>query len=435
MNEAGDGRLNRNDLLLRILREELKPSLGCSGPIGAAIAACEAADAVGGRVQKIRALIDKDMCAKNSDVGIPPSSVKGMRAALAMGALYGKSGAGLQVLQEVSPQAAAQAAAFADSGAVECIPDWETETIGVYADVHVTTDLGEGRAIVAKSHSNLIYKAAGDNVLVNQAFSREEALDESGDAIRQFSACELVEFSQGVDTKNLTFLEDAIRLNSDLCAYGLSERSKSSGFGRSILKRSGGIPLKKAKAMTCAAAEARMEGSALAAMSCATSGNAGIAVSLPLISLTDDNRLGREPLLRALACGYLVTISCKNKIGRHSAMCACSVGASLGVAAGTVVLFGGTPAQAEMAINNTIVNVFGILCDGAREACALKLSTAAECGMEGAFLALDNVQVRPGEGVCAASADESMGFMGNFAREGMRHADMELCKFLFQKHF
>ena len=170
-------------------------------------------------------------------------------------------------------------------------------------------------------------------------------------------------------------------------------------------------------------------------MSCATSGNAGIAVSLPLASLAQDYGLDEEALLRALACGYLVTISCKNKIGRHSAMCACSVGASLGVAAGTAVLFGGNAAEVERSIQNTIVNVFGILCDGAREACALKLSTAAECGMEGAFLALDGVSVLYDEGVCGSSADDSMEFMGKFARGGMGQADLELCKFLYHKHF
>lgn len=427
--------MEQKHLLLRILHDEIKPSFGCSGPIGVAIAACEAADAVGGKVQKIQALIDKDMCAKNSDVGIPPSGVKGIRAALAMGALFGKAGTGLAVLDGVTGEETAQAVAFADSGAIEVTPDWGTETIGVYADVRVITEFGEGRAIVAKSHSNLVYKEASGRVLVNRDLSREEALDESKDAIHDFSMKDFFGFSQEASLEDLAFLKDAIRLNTQLCTYGLSAQSKSSGFGRSILKRSGGIPIKKAKAMACAAAEARMEGCPMAAMSCATSGNAGIAVSLPLASLAEDYQLREETLLRALACGYLVTISCKNRIGRHSAMCACSVGASLGVAAGTAVLFGGSSAQMEMAVNNTIVAVFGILCDGAREACALKLSNAAECGMEGAFLALDHVEIRTNEGVCGDSADNSVEFMGNFAREGMRQTDMELCKFLFRKHF
>ena len=427
--------MNRNQMLLRILREEIKPSFGCSGPIGAAIAACEAADAAGGRVLAIQALIDKDMCAKNSDVGIPPSGVKGIPAALAVGALFGRAGAGLQVLQNVTGEETAQAAAFAKSGSVKVQPDWETPAIGVYVDVRVTTDRGQGRAIVAKSHSSLVYKEGCGHIFVDRGFSRESVLDESGDDIRQFSVRDFVEFSRDVSAEDLFFLKDAVKLNSELCAYGLSGNSKSSGFGRSILKRSREIPLKKAKARTCAAAEARMEGCALPAMSCATSGNAGIAVSLPLASLAQDYGMEDESLLRALACGYLVTISCKNKIGRHSAMCACSVGASLGVAAGTAILLGGDGAAVERAIQNTIVNVFGILCDGAREACALKLSTAAECGMEGALLALDGVSVPHNEGVCGESAESSMEFMGEFARGGMRQADLELCRFLFQKHF
>lgn len=427
--------MDRNARLLCILREEIQPSFGCSGPIGAAVAACEAADAAGGRVQRIRALIDKDMCAKNSAVGIPPTGIRGIPAALAMGALFGIPGAGLQVLEHLTREEAAQAEAFAGSGAVEVLPDWKTKAIGVYIDVQVATDRGTGRAVVARSHSNVVYKAANSAVLLEKPFSREEVLDESQEPIRQFSIGDFVEFSREVPLLQLAFLDEAVRLNGALCAYGLSERSGGPGFGRSIRKRSGGIPLKKAKAMTSAAAEARMAGGALAAMSCATSGNAGIAVSLPLISLAEDYGLGRETLLRALACGYLVTISGKNQIGRHSAMCACSVCASLGVAAGTVLLFGGDSAQAEMAVHNTLVNVFGILCDGAREACALKLSTAAECGMEGALLALDGTEVPRNEGVCGASAGESLAFLGQFARSGMGQTDLALCRFLFHKHF
>lgn len=427
--------MDRNEILLQILREEIRPSFGCSGPIGVALAACEAADGVGGTVQSIHALIDKDMCAKNSDVGIPPSGVKGLRAALALGALYGKAGTGLQVLNDVTPEQVATARAFASSGQVEVVPDWETRTIGVYAEVVVRTDRGEGCAIVAKTHSNLVYKKINGKVVLDKGFSRESVLDESKDAIRAFSVSDLVAFSKEINGRDLAFLQEAIELNNALCRQGLSQESQSSGFGRSLMRRYANIPIKKAKAMTCAAAESRMNGCALAAMSCATSGNAGIAVSLPLISLAQDYGIEQEMLLRALACGYLVTISCKNKIGRHSAMCACAVGASLGVAAGTTVLFGGTPAEVDKAINSTMVNVFGILCDGAREACALKLATAAECGMDSAFMALDGVNVRLNEGVCGGSADDSMSFMGQFARDGMIHTDLTLCRALYGKKF
>ena len=419
--------------LLSILKHEVKHSLGCSGPVGVALAACEAYEAVGGRIKKIYALVDKDMCSKNSDVGIPPLGVKGLKNAAALGALCGRPGCGLEVLSDATQDDVALAVSLADSGCVEVTPDWDI--IGVYTDVRVVTDKGEGRAVVARTHSNVVYKEANGRAIFGDGFSREKILDESKDTISRYSLSDIVNFSLEADSGDLEFLKEAIRLNRRLCDYGLSEKSKSPGFGRSMLKRMADIPLKKAKAMTCAASEARMEGTGLEAMSCATSGNAGIAVCMPLLSLAEDYEKSEQDLLRALACGYLVTISCKNKIGRHSAMCACAVAASLGVAAGTAMLFGGGLKEVEMAVNNTIVNVFGILCDGARTACALKLSTAAECAMDGAFMALDGVEVNKNEGVCAETADRSMEFMGKFARTGMAESDLMLCRALYEKHF
>ena len=131
--------------ILEILRKEVKPSFGCSGPIGAAIAACEAANAAGGSVREIHALIDKDMCTKNSDVGIPPTGIKGMRSALLVGAVCGKAGQGLNVLADADDAAVAGALEHADEIIVDVQPDWVCEKIGVYTDVTVISDCGKGR--------------------------------------------------------------------------------------------------------------------------------------------------------------------------------------------------------------------------------------------------------------------------------------------------
>lgn len=141
-----------------------------------------------------------------------------------------------------------------------------------------------------------------------------------------------------------------------------------------------------------------------------------------------------ELLLRATALSYLVTILGKQRIGRHSAMCACVVAASEGVAAGAALLLGGGLREVNMAINNTIINVFGVVCDGPRVACALKLSSAAGIAMEGALLAMDGVTIPPGCGVCGHNADESINFMGDFAKRAMMETALVLCKALYEKH-
>ena len=212
------------------------------------------------------------------------------------------------------------------------------------------------------------------------------------------------------------------------------EGKTGTGFGISMLKRSEGNLIRTAKAITAAASEARMAGYDLPTMTCTTSGNMGITVSMAISSVAEYLKKTEEEMLRALAFAYLVTIYTKNNIGRHSAMCACVVAASEGVAAGAALLLGGGIKEAEMAVNNTIVNVFGVVCDGARQACALKLATAAGTAIEGAMLAMDGIATPADEGVRGKTAGDSIRFMGEFAKKGMMLTDKMLCQALYAKH-
>ena len=168
-------------------------------------------------------------------------------------------------------------------------------------------------------------------------------------------------------------------------------------------------------------------------MSCATSGNVGITASLPLISLADDLGVSEEQLLRALAMSFLTTICVNNRIGRVSSMCACVVAASQGIAAGACMLMGGDLDAINRAANTTAINVFGVVCDGARLACAMKLASEAGTAIESAQIAMDGCQTPPGQGVCGIDADDTINFMGSFAQNGMKDSDLELCKALHAK--
>ena len=177
-----------------------------------------------------------------------------------------------------------------------------------------------------------------------------------------------------------------------------------------------------------------MAGLSKPAMSCATSGNVGITASLPLISMAEDMDVPEEKLLRALAMSFLMTICVKNRIGRVSSMCACVVAASQGVAAGACMLLGGGLDAIDRAINNTIVNIFGVVCDGARLACAMKLASAAGIAIECAEIAMDGYQTPAEQGVIGTNADDSLNFMGSFAQNGMKGSDLALCKALYAKY-
>lgn len=176
-----------------------------------------------------------------------------------------------------------------------------------------------------------------------------------------------------------------------------------------------------------------MSGVNLPAMSCGNKGNVGIAASMPLVSLAKDLDLPREQLQRAIGLSYLVAIAIIHRIGKSPAMCTCEVAASLGIAAGSVFLQGGSEEQVEIAIQNTIPNVFGVVCDGAKLACALRISSGTGIALEAADLALAGVRLANNQGVLGPTADDSIEILGNTALFGMVDSDREISRQLFEK--
>lgn len=419
--------------LVEILKKEVVPALGCSGPTAISYVVSVARAAVGGIPKSVKLKIDRGLCSKNDDVGIPGTDQLGVDMAAALGAICGDSTAGLNVLRNVTPADELKARSFAKTS-VSIEPDWDFPAIRVYADATVETDKGVGRAVISRTHTNVILiEANGVTVFKAAVTGTEKAPDEGKDPIRKYSIKDFYDFASNIPLESIAFLQEAFDLNTKLAEYDLNDET-SIGLGRFFKKISGNPAVIKAKTLTAAAATARMSGKELPAMSCATSGNVGITASLPLVAVAEVYKKDKEILLRSLALSYLLTIYIKSHIGRASAMCACVVGASSGIAAGTTFLLGGTLAQVEMAIQNTVPNFFGVLCDGARVACALKLSTAVGAAIECAYFALDNVVLPANQGVLGKTADESLAFLGRMGKEGMLETDKALCKSMYGKN-
>lgn len=425
--------MNAHEELLAILKKEVIPALGCTGPTALSYVAAEAAAAVGGTPKRVTLQVDRHIGTKNCDVGIPNTTLLGNEIAVALGALAGDAEAGLNVLHRVTSQDEAKAKQFVLDGHVTVSPDLETEILGLFMDCTVETDRGVGRAVVVKTHTNLVYREANGVVQVNIPYDRIASMNETHDPMADFRMADFYDFATNEPLENLLFLREAVSMNKALAETIFTGEAKGAGFAKSMMRRSKGNRIRKAKALVAAGSEARMEGLSKPAMSCATSGNVGITASLPLISLAEDLNASEEFLLRALAMSFLVTICVKNRIGRVSSMCACVTAASQGVAAGACMLLGGGLEEIDRAANTTMVNVFGVVCDGARLACAMKLASAAGIALESAEIAMDGCSTPLNQGVCGSSADDSLAFMGKFAREGMKGSDLSLCKALYEK--
>ncbi len=416
--------------LLSILQKEVKPALGCTGPTSVSFAVSVAKDAVGGEVQSVKVLMDKDGYKNSVSVGIPGTDLFGLDIAAALGAM-GDSKAGLEVLKNITPAEEEKAKKLLSRTVVDI--KWDLGEVGLYNEAWVTSDKGTGHAIVRKTHTNTVLIEANDKKIFEDLEGLNPGpIDYSRDAIRSYCIRDLYDFALNESVENLDFLKDAVPMNLALAEVGMKD-SVGSGFGYAYKDLRGQNSVLRAKAVTAAAADARMAGFNLPAMSCATSGNVGIAASLPLAVLSEELGKNEETLLRALALSFLTVIYLKSHIGRLSPMCACAIASSLGVAAGAVMIQGGDLSKVGKAIDSVIGSLGGILCDGAKYGCALKLANAIGVALEAASFAMNDVSIKARDGLVGRNVDETIAGVGKIATQGMAKADEVMARVIIDR--
>lgn len=414
--------------LYEILREEIKPALGCTGPIAVCYCAAEAYDAIGGEIISIDAILDWCMSAKIDDVAFPGSQMLGTEMAVALGAVCGDPAAGLEVLHTVTPEGELKARKVAELVTIK--PQWDLQDLGIYCDITVHTDKGTGRAVVSQRSDGLILKEKNGEILVEH---EPDVSAQSGKLpILKYKVRDFYNMVTSLDSQELEFLKDAAAYNTRLANATLENRL-GAGIGYELYHSGHQNYITRAKAYAAAGCEARMSGVNHPAMTCGNKGNVGIAASMPLVSLAKDVNADEESLLRGIAMSYLVAISIIHRIGKSPSMCSCEVAAALGISAGATLMRNGTYEQVAAAMQNTIPNVFGVVCDGAKLACALRISSGTGIALECSDLALKGVRLANNQGVLGATVDDSIEIIGKTALYAMVGSDRELSRSLFEK--
>jgi L-cysteine desulfidase len=422
----------KHEQILAILRKEVAPALGCTAPTAVSFTVSAARDAVGGQPKSVRVWVDKDTYKNSVSVGIPGTSKQGLVIAAALGAIAGDSKAGLEVLKNIKPGDEAVAEKFSQDS-TEVKIKWDYEPVGLLIEAFVETERGTGHAVVVKTHTNLILQEANGEVIYKApAEDLEKPIDYSSDPIRAYTVKDFLNFSREVEIKDIEFLDEAVEMNRKLALAGMGN-NVGAGFGAAFNSFEGDSIYLKAKALTAAASDARMAGKDLAAMSCASSGNVGITASLPLVVLSEALKKKNDELLRAISLSFLLTIYLKSHIGRLSAMCACAIAAGLGVTAGSVYLLGGGYRRIEMAIHNVVGSIGGVICDGAKLGCALKLSTAVGVAIESAYLAMKQIAIPDRDGIVFDTADQTIAAVGKIAVNGMMDTDKIVCQLIIDR--
>ena len=412
--------------ILALLRQEVKPALGCTEPVAVALCAARAAAEMPGEIpEKVDVLVSPNILKNAMGVGIPGTGQKGLHIACALAVVAGDWHRGLEVLAGIDERALQLADVLVRAGAVTIRVSDDPRLL--YAEVECSyRSAHRTRCILADAHDNIVFVSRDGEVLLDR---RRDGDGGQGAKLLdgKFLSMDLIhEFASTADLGDLDLMREEIRMNSELSdegmrgSYGLNVgRTIASGLHRDVFGESFAT---LAMAMTAAASDARMSGCPLPAMSNSGSGNQGITASMPVIAAARSMNAPEELLIRALTMSNLVAIHIKSYLGRLSALCGCVV-ASTGSSCGIIMMKGGTVEQMKAAVKNMIGNITGMVCDGAKEGCALKVASGVSCAIQSAILAMDGICIQPTDGIIDADTEKTIRNLGEIGATGMKQTD------------
>ncbi|MBN4050823.1 serine dehydratase subunit alpha family protein [bacterium AH-315-L21] len=410
--------------ILALLKSEVKPAMGCTEPVAVALA-CSKAMKLGCHddISSIKITVSPNIYKNGLSVGIPHTKEVGLLVAGAMGALGGDSDLGLNVLKLSDSKTVKDAILLVDDKKVHlAIKDTDEK---IYIDVILESAKGKSQVIIQGSHTNYILLKLNETIILDKAKSNDSATRDN--TVSSMRIRDIIEEIESMEYADLSFLIEGLKMNEKVADFGLNQK-RGIGVGYTIKKgiETGNISedlTSKAMYMTAAGADARMSGVTLPVMSSSGSGNNGLTAILPLVAYMKMYDVSGEKISKALAISHTINCVIKNHIGSLSALCSCGISAATGASAAITWLKNGSKEQIEGAINNMIANVSGMICDGAKDGCALKLATAASTSVYSSILALNGSIVQPRNGIIGNTVEESIKNLGLISEKGMKITD------------
>lgn len=413
--------------LVDILVAEVKPALGCTEPVAVALACAKAKELLGEEIVNHNVLVSPNVYKNGMCVGIPGTERLGLKISVALGFIGGHSENGLRVLETLTEEEVRQAEEYIDNNPVSISPAETKEK--VYIEVNLQGATKTSKVIIRTKHDNFVYLESNGEVLLNEEPQVEVAVttEKEENILDTITIKELVENVEALEFNDIEFLLEGITMNQEIANYGLDQKV-GIGVGYGIKKSMeqgllGDDLLNNAMMITAAASDARMAGVKMPVMSSNGSGNHGITAILPIVAYNKKFPQTDEKLAKSLAISHLVTAYVKNFTGRLSAVCGCGVAASTGATAGMSWLMSGDIKQVEGAMEHIVASLSGMICDGAKSGCALKLASAASAAVQSAIIANQNCFVPQKNGIVGSTVEESIQNLGRVSDKGMSVTD------------
>lgn len=413
---------NTRQSIIALIQREVVPAVGCTEPIAVALCTARATETLGQRPEKITVMLSANILKNAMGVGIPGTGMIGLPIAIALGAIVGRSEYELEVIKDVTPETLEEGKAYVDEKRIDIrLKAGITEKL--YIDVVCEAAGSKAEAVISGSHTNFVYISRDGETLLDVKNTGCEDGD-NGDpelcmrTVYDFATTTPVDeiaFILKTRQYNLKAAEESVKGNFGHCLGKTIDRPLSHGiFGNSIFSH--------ILSKTASACDARMGGAMIPVMSNSGSGNQGICATNPVAVYAMENENTEEELIRALTLSHLTAIYIKQSLGKLSAVCGCVV-ASIGSSCGITYLMGGDYNRVCNSVKNMIANLTGMICDGAKPSCSLKIASGVSTALLSSLLAIEGKCVTAVEGIIDDDVDRSIRNLTRIGSETMNQTD------------
>lgn len=421
---------NIEEKILEMVKEDTILALGCTEPVAVAYAAASLNKFTDEAIEDMKIDVSLNIFKNGKSVYIPNTGRMGLDLAGVLGYLSGNTDDKLLVLKNVDEETITKAEEILNSGVIKvnCISDRSD----VYVHIELNTKNHNLKVDLEGSHTNI------SRIEVDGKLEYEKEIVSGGnnniDFLKDISFIEIRKMIETIDIKKLEFLLDGIEMNEEASRMGLKEK-KGLGIGFTLNKLEKNLnrevdPITKVRIMTAAAADARMSGCNCPIMTSGGSGNQGLGVFLPISVVGDSQGVSQEKLLRAIYFGHIVNKYVKIYTGKLSSLCGCAIASGVGASAAITWMLGGNDEEIAGGCNSLFANLTGMICDGAKDTCSLKLATSAAEGVMASFLALENIYPNKNIGIVGESIEETIENLGLLRSEGLKETDKTIVKFI-----
>ena len=423
--------LTERKAIRHLMEQEIVPALGCTEPIAVSLCVAKASELLEHRPERIDVFLSPNVIKNAMGVGIPGTKMIGLPIAIALGALIGKSEYDLEVLRDFDSEDLKEAKQYINEDRIN-IGVKENITQNLYIEVICRAQNSVVKTVISGAHTFFSHIEKDGTVLLSQKL---EELDTDNAAVT-LNLRKVYDYAHETPIEELNFIYESAIMNKEA-----SELARNDVYGHNVsqiiagkmgLSVFGNNPHSKMLIATSGACDVRMDGAKVPVMSNSGSGNQGIAATLPVLSYAEEIGANQETLIRALVLSNLSVIYIKQHLGRLSALCGCVV-ASTGSSCGITYLMGGNFEQITFATKNMIANITGMICDGAKPSCSLKISSGVSTALLSALMAIENGVISEQEGIVDKDVDQTIRNMARIGKEGMLETDKVVLEIMTSK--